>query len=138
MQPAHIESRTYRDSCRYVYDGELEAQFYMLFDSNKRLLGQGDIYPEVGTHAELIHMRVNHKHKGPHAGSKCTFMYGLKCCCCSVLLQLRSEDSLMVTMYVKGNVPCKLSHSQASHCPPSHILLSASPTRRTDKLEQND
>ena len=36
-----------------MYDGELEAQFYMLFDANKQLLGQGDIYPEV-LHCLLI------------------------------------------------------------------------------------
>ena len=31
--------------CRYVYDGELEQQMYMLFDANKKLLATGDIYP---------------------------------------------------------------------------------------------
>ena len=30
---------------RYVYDGEMEQQMYMLFDSNRKLLGTGDIYP---------------------------------------------------------------------------------------------
>ena len=32
---------------RYVYDGELEQQMYMLFDANKKLLGTGDIYPSA-------------------------------------------------------------------------------------------
>ena len=32
---------------RYVYDGVFEAQFFMLHDSNKRLLALGDIYPEA-------------------------------------------------------------------------------------------
>ncbi|PRW39066.1 Tripeptidyl-peptidase 2 isoform A [Chlorella sorokiniana] len=31
---------------RYVYDGELEAQMYMVFDGNKQRLAVGDIYPE--------------------------------------------------------------------------------------------
>lgn len=39
--------------CRYVYDGELDAQFYMLFDSHKRLMGSGDIYPEVSPSLKL-------------------------------------------------------------------------------------
>ena len=30
----------------YVYDGTFEAQMYMVFDTNKRLLAIGDIYPE--------------------------------------------------------------------------------------------
>ena len=34
-------------ACRYVYDGVFEAQFFMLHDSNKRLLALGDIYPEA-------------------------------------------------------------------------------------------
>lgn len=32
---------------RYVYDGVLEAQMSMLFDTNKRLLKVNDIYPEA-------------------------------------------------------------------------------------------
>jgi len=32
---------------RQVYDGEFEAQMYMIFDENKQLLGCGDIYPEA-------------------------------------------------------------------------------------------
>lgn len=31
---------------RYVYDGEMEAQMYMVTDGNRRLLSTGDIYPE--------------------------------------------------------------------------------------------
>lgn len=31
--------------CRYVYDGVLEAQFIMVHDANKQLLGVADIYP---------------------------------------------------------------------------------------------
>jgi hypothetical protein len=31
--------------CRYVYDGVLEAQFIMVHDVNKQLLGVADIYP---------------------------------------------------------------------------------------------
>jgi Tripeptidyl peptidase II len=30
---------------RYVYDGVLEAQFIMVHDANKQLLGVADIYP---------------------------------------------------------------------------------------------
>ncbi len=30
---------------RYVYDGVLEAQFVMVHDANKQLLGVADIYP---------------------------------------------------------------------------------------------
>lgn len=30
---------------RYVYDGEMEQQMYMLFDGSKKLLAVGDIYP---------------------------------------------------------------------------------------------
>ena len=33
--------------CRYMYDGELEAQMYMIFDANKHLISTADIYPEV-------------------------------------------------------------------------------------------
>ena len=32
---------------RYVYDGEMEQQMYMLFDANRKLLGTGDIYPSA-------------------------------------------------------------------------------------------
>ena len=38
----------HQDCCRrYVYDGELEQQMYMLFDANKKLLATGDIYPSA-------------------------------------------------------------------------------------------
>ncbi len=33
--------------CRYMYDGVVEAQMYMLFDANKHLISTADIYPEV-------------------------------------------------------------------------------------------
>lgn len=35
-----------RLTCRFLYDGVVESQFYMMFDSNKRLLSSGDTYPE--------------------------------------------------------------------------------------------
>ncbi len=31
--------------CRYVYDNVVEAEMYMVYDTNKRLLSVGDIYP---------------------------------------------------------------------------------------------
>lgn len=34
-------------ACSYMYDGEIEAQMSMVFDSNKRLLAVGDIYPDT-------------------------------------------------------------------------------------------
>lgn len=34
--------------CRYVYDGELEAQMYMLFDSNKQKLAGAQAGGEEG------------------------------------------------------------------------------------------
>jgi Tripeptidyl peptidase II len=38
-------------ACRYVYDGVLEAQFIMVHDANKQLLGVADIYP--GAHLSV-------------------------------------------------------------------------------------
>ena len=35
--------------CRYVYDNVVEAEMYMVYDSNKRLLSVGDIYPAEAT-----------------------------------------------------------------------------------------
>eukprot|EP01025_Chloroclados_australasicus_P012076 TRINITY_DN154_c0_g3_i1.p1 TRINITY_DN154_c0_g3~~TRINITY_DN154_c0_g3_i1.p1 ORF type:complete len:1355 (+),score=115.99 TRINITY_DN154_c0_g3_i1:491-4066(+) len=31
---------------RWLYDGLIEAQIYMIFDSNEALVGQGEVYPE--------------------------------------------------------------------------------------------
>ncbi|KAK9809052.1 hypothetical protein WJX72_008467 [[Myrmecia] bisecta] len=47
---------------KYVYDGELEAQMFMLFDANKRQLAVGDIYPEPvqlkkGDYTIRVHLR---------------------------------------------------------------------------------
>lgn len=35
--------------CRYVYDNVVEAEMYMVYDTNKRLLSVGDIYPAEAT-----------------------------------------------------------------------------------------
>ena len=42
-------------ACRYVYDGVLEAQFIMVHDANKQLLGVADIYP--GAHLQSLHAK---------------------------------------------------------------------------------
>ena len=53
--------------CRYVYDGELEGQMSMLFDSNKRLIKVSDIYPEdvqLGKGTYTIRAQLRHEDRG--------------------------------------------------------------------------
>ena len=40
--------------CRYMYDGEMEAQMYMIFDANKHLISTADIYPEVSACFQFV------------------------------------------------------------------------------------
>lgn len=47
---------------RYVYDSVVEAEMYMVYDSNKKLLSVGDLYPEEvtlqkGDHVIRLHLR---------------------------------------------------------------------------------
>ena len=53
--------------CRYVYDGELEGQMSMLFDSNKRLIKVSDTYPEdvqLGKGTYTIRAQLRHDDRG--------------------------------------------------------------------------
>lgn len=43
---------------RYMYDGELEAQMYMIFDANKRLISTADIYPEASAWPRALHDKL--------------------------------------------------------------------------------
>lgn len=52
---------------RYVYDGELEGQMTMLFDSNKRLIKVNSIYPEdvqLGKGTYTIRALLRHDDRG--------------------------------------------------------------------------
>jgi len=50
-----------------VYDGELEGQMTMLFDTNKRLIKVNDIYPEdvqLGKGNYTIRAQLRHDNRG--------------------------------------------------------------------------
>ena len=72
--------------CRYVYDGELEGQMSMLFDSNKRLIKVNDIYPEdvqLGKGTYTIRAQLRHDDRGEPWVSTWSSRQGD--CKCSVL-----------------------------------------------------
>ena len=47
---------------RYMYDGELEAQMYMIFDANKHLISTADIYPEASAWPTSLHDQLRARH----------------------------------------------------------------------------
>jgi hypothetical protein len=74
---------------RYVYDGELEGQMSMLFDSNKRLMKVNDIYPEevqLGKGTYFIRAQLRHDDRGEPWLSRWSSRQGV--CSCSVLAHL--------------------------------------------------
>jgi len=78
-----------------VYDGELEGQMTMLFDTNKRLIKVNDIYPEdvqLGKGNYTIRAQLRHDNRGVSQHSHLEVMTSRKIShsfesCCYLQLQ---------------------------------------------------
>ena len=78
--------------CRYVYDNVVEGEMYMVYDSNKRLLSVGDIYPAEATLSRGDYtIKLLLRHDNPSLLEKLSDM--------TMVVERKLKDPISVSIY---------------------------------------